>query len=118
MRRAIVLLGLTILLTACAAPDPEIVYQPSPYPVETEIIIPSPYPVPGPTVEVVPTECKAAFDELVDNHSMALEFIIAIFDDYLDYPDEDLAEFGKRVEDRLNAAPEFIGDISYTACGL
>lgn len=71
---------------------------PSPLPVPTPQIVE----VPGPTVEVLPAVCQDALfkaDDVIAEHA---EVMIDILDAYLDYPDENIADFGRRVETILN----------------
>lgn len=67
--------------------------------------------VPGPTqtievdVEVVPQACIDALDEADDVMYEQLDLLIGVLSDYLDFPEENLAEFGARVEARIADAP-------------
>ena len=57
--------------------------------------------VPGPTIEVAPTACMDAIDDLVDVGLPFIDFALYVYDDYLDFPGENLEQFGARVEQRL-----------------
>lgn len=75
----------------------EIVVVPSPYP--SEVIVPSPYPsLVEVEVAVIPEACQTVIDGLIDESIAQLELIVSIYGAYLDYPDEDIAQFGRRVE--------------------
>ncbi len=58
--------------------------------------------VPGPTIEVAPTACMDAIDDLVDGNVPYVGFTSDVLNDYLDFPDETVEQFGVRVEQRLN----------------
>jgi hypothetical protein len=116
-RRAIfeiagVIVALALIGSAGSKPA-EIVYEPSPYPVAS--YVPSPYPVPspyaveGPTVYGLSTECQDYLTALEDETLNLLTFITDVYEAYLDYPDEDLLDFGRRVEDIIstNTVDEF-----------
>lgn len=100
MKRLVLLTAMA--LTGCAAaavptPTPRTIEVPGP----TQTIE-----VPGPTqtieIEVASASCVDALNQ-ADMHSLELlELVTGIYDDYLDYPDEDLEQFGARVEERLN----------------
>ncbi len=67
--------------------------------------------VPGPTIEVAPTACMDAIDDLMDVGLPFIDFALYVYDDYLDFPDENLEQFGARVEQRLT-------DLDLIATGL
>ncbi len=90
---------LALLLAGCAAAP-----VPTPAPTPTPRIVEVPGPIPTPRiveVEVAPLACIATINELLDDSILLLDFVIAIEAAYFDFPDEDLAEFGARVEQIL-----------------
>lgn len=103
-------------------PTPQIVEVPGPtQTIEVE--------VPGPTqtieiereveVEVIPQSCTDEFNQLADSHLIVLGNYLDILKDYSDYPDENLTEFGVRVEQTLSRhADEHVEPpvIDYYAC--
>lgn len=101
IRRLAPAASIAVLIAACSAAaeaTPQIVEVPGPT-VE----------VPGPTqtvtveveVEVVPQACIDALDEADDLMYGHIDVLIGILSDYLDFPEENLAEFGARVETRI-----------------
>jgi hypothetical protein len=75
-------------------PTPEPLPMPTPQVVNIE--------VPGPTVEVVPDVCVDALlkaDEVIGEEASTL---LEIFEAYVDFPDENLEQFGVRVETILS----------------
>jgi hypothetical protein len=78
---------------------------------------PTPEPTPIPTpwiVSVAPPECIDAIEQLAARSVPDLQFIVDIYDAYLDYPDENLTQFGARVETLLNALQEPPSDAETT----
>jgi hypothetical protein len=73
---------------------------PTPQATATPEATPEPTPVVV-TVEVTPDACLDAIDWMLNDGAANYELISSLYGDYLDYPDEDLAEFGARVEQRL-----------------
>ena len=68
-------------------------------------------------IPVVPRACTNAFDTLLRENVDLLEFATGVLGDYYDYPDENLIDFGRRVEDRLGSLPNnFDEDLDYGAC--
>jgi hypothetical protein len=63
--------------------------------------------VPGPTqtieveVERAPQACLDAINELLDMGTAAYEYVSGSLSDYVDYPDENLTDFGRRIEERM-----------------
>ena len=100
MKRTLALGLVALTFAACAAPaacpTPEPVVQPTPQVITKEV------PVPGPVVEVTPQACRDLITYLVDNGQVTTQFTIDTLASYLDYPNENLAEFGQRVERLLN----------------
>lgn len=91
---ALVSVALGVSLTACSAADP--VVQPTP-----QIIVQTPAPVVQPTpkiVQVTPSACVEALDAILDLSAVESKAMLAILDAYVDYPKENLADFGRRVE--------------------
>ena len=71
---------------------------------------PTPPPIPTPRivveeveVEVTPPECTDALLQAEAIIIELLEFRLDILSDYVDYPDENIAEFGRRIEERLGS---------------
>ena len=79
-----------------AASAPEPVAQPTP-----QVIVQTPAPVVQPTpqvIEVTPQVCRDLIGVLAQSGSETNQFVIDVLSAYLDYPNENLAEFGQRVE--------------------
>ncbi len=97
------ILGLAIGVVASPS-EPLTVEVPGP--TQTiEVDVPGPtqvVEVPGPTIEVAPTACMDAIDDLVDGNVPYVGFTSDVLNDYLDFPDETVEQFGVRVEQRLN----------------
>jgi len=93
-------LGLTLGMLAKPAPEPVTEYVPSPYavpsPYEVRVVEPSPY-----EVEVAPKACLDAIDDLTIEVNTMSTFTLDVLDAYVSYPDEDLGQFGARVEDAI-----------------
>jgi hypothetical protein len=93
---------------------PEIVEVPVPVPSLVEVMVPSPYPSLV-EVPVIPEACQVVIDALIDQNINALEFVVSVYNAYLDYPDEDILQFGRRVEAILTSdsiGPELPTDMS------
>lgn len=71
--------------------------SPTASPTPTEESTPDPTPVVV-EIEVTPQSCLDAIDGLLIEGSNSLTFVSDVLEAYLDYPDENLAEFGARVE--------------------
>ncbi len=67
---------------------------PEPIPVPTPLVIE----VPGPIVETVPAECTEAIGAADVLIQTLIQMPLAVTTAYVDYPDENLEEFGARVE--------------------
>ena len=64
--------------------------------------------VPGPErvvenrIEVVPQACEDLFQVVIEQSMRDTEFILNTFGAYIEWPDESIAEFGRRVEALMN----------------
>ena len=120
---ALLLLGLLVSLTspegreglergidAASSEEPTPTAEPTLVAVATPNLTPTPDPTPEPTpvivtetveVEVVPEVCREALLAADRVIGMASEFPLDVLNAYVDYPDEDLVQFGRRVEDLM-----------------
>lgn len=105
--------------------------EPTPEPTPRIVEVPGPtqtieIEVPGPTItetveiERTPAECLEAVVALWEFASNAVSILADIEADYYDYPDENVQEFGIRVEDRVLSwqTNDPLGEIpsTHTAC--
>lgn len=107
------LLGLAIVAVLAAGCSTAAAEAPPPTPqiIIKTIEVPGPQPTPQiitKTIEVpvVPPACRAAIDNLLGTNKITSGFLLDVLNAYLDYPDEDLGEFGGRVENLLGSLSE------------
>lgn len=101
--RYLLIAAMALMLAACGSA--EAVSSPTPLPTPTAVPTPAPTPRTV-TVEVVPQECSDAIFGLQHELLDYQDPFLAILHAYSDYPDENLAEFGKRAEDIIAALPK------------
>lgn len=99
---------LAIALGACAAPLPDPTAIPTAVPTPIPTATPEPTPEPTPRtvevrVEVVPDACREALMAADTLIVTLMQFPVDALGAYVDYPDENLAEFGVRMEGLLNS---------------
>ena len=97
-------IAFSIGVAAANSGEPEVVtVEVTPQPTLPPIATPEPTPVivtETVTVEVpvVPQACRDAIDAGSNQIAAGLDELVEIYSAYLDFPDEDIAEFGRRVE--------------------
>ncbi len=99
MKLTAIALGAVLVVGACTAapcPVPVPVVQPTPQVITRD--------VPGPTVYVTPPACAEILDLLITSTTGPVAAMVELYAAYLDYPNEDLTDFGRRAEAILNEA--------------
>jgi hypothetical protein len=116
-------LALAVALAGCSAAAEPTPTMPEPTPRIVEVEVPGP----TQTIEVevvrevrvevdrVPQACVDAYGDLFDHYIAALEWQLDVLGDYVDYPDEDLIDFGRRFEARVATMPD-VATLDHVAC--
>lgn len=103
------IVGIGIGYASAAPAEDVVVAEATPTIVPTPTSVPTPEPTPRVVtetvteyIEVTPQSCIDAIDWMLSDGASAWTLISALYGDYVDFPEENLAEFGARVEERLS----------------
>jgi len=109
---ALAIAALTITACSASAAVPPTVEQPTPQVIEKIVEVPGPVQVERVEVPVTPESCRVLIGALIEGADVRNDILILLYDAYLDYPNEDLTDFGRRAERILaeSTLPELPGN--------